>query len=279
VKGKIIHVTLEKYLHTGWGMELFELPPADVPIDAEPDGFVAQLVEAVEAGLKGKSKWDGKARNEGPTDFVKIADRDADDVIQPADIVSALDEARGSRDITLNRVSSGGAGPAYHFRHPLDYLGHDGGGGLASGPGTSVGAALALVGSGRLPVSVLGDGDFMQGNTALWTAARYRIPLLMIISNNTSNFNDEMHQETMAKDRGRPVENRWIGMRISEPEVDLCGIARAQGVTAIGPIERLGELLPAIEKGLKAVEAGETYFIDVRADTGYAQAPLMRGSR
>ena len=35
----------------------------------------------------------------------------------------------------------------------------------------------------------------------------------------------------------------------------------------------------AIEKGLKAVEAGETYFIDVRADTGYAQAPLMRGGR
>ncbi len=278
VKAKVIHVTLDKYLHNGWGMELFELPPADVPVDADADAFVAQLLDAVEAGLDGKSRWDGKPKGEPAKDDVKIAERDPDDVIQPADIVSALDEARGSRDITLNRVSSGGAGPLYHFRHPLDYLGHDGGGGLASGPGTSVGAALALMGSGRLAVSVLGDGDFMQGNTALWTAAHYRIPILMIISNNSSNFNDEMHQETMAKDRDRPVENRWIGMRISEPEVDLCGVARAQGVTADGPITRLGDLLPAIEKGLQAVEAGGAHLIDVKADTGYAQAPLMRGS-
>ena len=128
-------------------------------------------------------------------------------------------------------------------------------------------------------VALVGDGSAMYSIQALWTAAHYRIPLLMIISNNTSNFNDEMHQETMAKDRDRPVENRWIGMRISEPEVDLCGVARAQGVTADGPISRMGDLLPAIEKGLKAVEAGETYLFDVKVDTGYAQAPLMRGGR
>ena len=39
----------------------------------------------------------------------------------------------------------------------------------------------------------------------------------------------------------------------------------------------MGDLLPAIEAGLKAVEAGEPHFLDVHVDTGYAQAPLMRG--
>ncbi len=278
-KGKTIHVTLEQYLHNGWGGELFELPPADVPVDADPDAFVELLIEAMEGALGGESRWDGKPKGEAVESPPLPSTRDANDVIQPADIVSALSEARGKRDITLNRVSSGGAGPHYHFRHPQDYLGHDGGGGLASGPGTSVGAALALAGTGRIPVAVLGDGDFMQGNTALWTAAHYKIPILVIISNNSSNFNDEMHQETVAKDRDRPVENRWIGMRISEPNIDLCALARSLGFTAEKPVTKMGELIDAIEVGLKAVEAGGQYFIDVNVDTGYAQPPLMRGTK
>jgi FKBP-type peptidyl-prolyl cis-trans isomerase len=39
----------------------------------------------------------------------------------------------------------------------------------------------------------------------------------------------------------------------------------------------MGELVPAIEEGVKKVQAGEPWFIDVHVDTGYAQAPLMRG--
>ncbi|MHA1107674.1 MAG: thiamine pyrophosphate-binding protein [Alphaproteobacteria bacterium] len=278
-KGKIIHVTLEQYLHYGWGMEQFELPPADVPVDADADAFVELLLKAVDAGLKGKSKWDGSRKGPEPEAVVPVSERDPDGVIQPADIVTALSEARGKRDLTLNRVSSGGAGPVYEFRHPQDYLGHDGGGGLSSGPGTSVGAALALMDTGRLPVAVLGDGDFMQGNTAMWTAAHYKIPLLVIISNNHSNFNDEMHQETVAKDRDRPVENRWIGRRISEPNIDLSALVTSLGVETGEPVSRMGDLLPAIEAGLKKVEAGEPFFLDVHVDTGYAQAPLMRGTK
>ena len=44
-----------------------------------------------------------------------------------------------------------------------------------------------------------------------------------------------------------------------------------------GPISKMGDLLPAIEKGLKGVEAGECHFIDVHVSTGYAVPPLMRG--
>ena len=94
----------------------------------------------------------------------------------------------------------------WDFRHPLDFLGTDGGGGIGSGPGMAVGAALALrdSGSGRLPVAILGDGDFLMGVTALWTAVRNHIPLLVVIANNRSFFNDELHQERVARDRGRP---------------------------------------------------------------------------
>ena len=49
------------------------------------------------------------------------------------------------------------------FRHPQAYLGKDGGGGIGSGPGISVGAALALHTRGKQTVAVLGDGDFCMG--------------------------------------------------------------------------------------------------------------------
>ena len=276
IKGKIIHCSMEPYVHNGFGMELFELPAAHLKIDADHDAFVAQLlVEIKKRG--GGSKWNGVRIGPEPDAVEPIGNRDVNSSIEPADIVTALAEVQGDRKISLNRVSSGGIGPLFELVGPLSYLGHDGGGGLASGPGTSVGAALAVKGTDWLPVAVLGDGDFMQGNTALWTAARYEIPMLVIISNNRSNFNDELHQETVAKDRDRPVENRWIGMRISEPDIGLARLARSLGFEAQGPIEKMGDLLPAIETGLRAVQDGKCHFIDIHVSTGYAVPPLMRG--
>src|SRR5262249_31342361 len=98
---------------------------------------------------------------------------------------------------------------------PLDYLGSDGGGGVGGGPGISVGAALALRGSGRLPVAVCGDGDFLMGVTALWTAAHYRIPLLIVVANNRSFFNDQLHQETMGPNPQPPRGDRRVRPALS----------------------------------------------------------------
>src|SRR5262249_37153950 len=105
------------------------------------------------------------------------------------------------------RLPLGWPGQYCRFEHPLDYIGFDGGGGIGSGPGMAVGAALALreLGSDRLPVAVLGDGDYLMGVTALWTGVHYRVPLLIVVANNESFFNDELHQERMARLRDRPV--------------------------------------------------------------------------
>src|SRR2546430_9310488 len=58
--------------------------------------------------------------------------------------------------------------------------GSEGGGGVGAGLGITVGAALALKGTGRLPVAVIGDGDFLMGATALWTATHYGVPCLVL---------------------------------------------------------------------------------------------------
>ena len=125
---------------------------------------------------------------------------------------------------------------------PLDYLGMDGGAGVGSGPGNAVGHALALMGSGKVAVSVIGDGDLMQGVTGLWTAARYRIPAVFVVVNNRTHLNDELIQEKIARARGRPVENSWVGQRFSDPPLDIPGIAKSHGVQAIGTVTRVGRL-------------------------------------
>jgi thiamine pyrophosphate-dependent acetolactate synthase large subunit-like protein len=176
------------------------------------------------------------------------------------------------RPCTLTHVSLSWNGASWPFRHPLDYLGSDGGGGVGGGPGISVGAALALRGSGRLPIAVCGDGDFLMGVTALWTAAHCKIPLLLVIANNRSFFNDELHQERVARMRNRPVENRWVGQRISDPDIDLASMARAQGATAFGPVTAIGDLAATFEKAIAAVEAASVAVVDVRVEPGYNAA-------
>jgi thiamine pyrophosphate-dependent acetolactate synthase large subunit-like protein len=276
VAAKVIHVSVDSLVHNGWSADHMGMPLGDITMLAECEPVVAQLLAACEKRLAGKSKWDGGNKGRTSTIDASFADLDPAGEISVEALTLGMTEARKGRSITLTNVTIGWAADGYHFTHPMDYLGNDGGGGLASGPGTAVGAGLALMDSDRTVVAVLGDGDTMQGSSVLWTAAHYSIPVLILVSNNRSNFNDEIHQETVAKMRGRAVENRWIGQRIDDPEVDLVRYAKSLGVASAGPITTVGELLPAIEAALKVVDAGKPYVLNVHVQKGYAVPPPPR---
>jgi thiamine pyrophosphate-dependent acetolactate synthase large subunit-like protein len=128
---------------------------------------------------------------------------------------------------------------------------------------SSIGIALGYKGSGRLCVSVVGDGDFLMTSNSLWTAARYRIPLLVVTANNRSYYNDEEHQERMAIRRERPVENKGIGIHINDPEPDLAALARGLGVEGFGPVTEPDDLGPMLDKAIKIVEEGKPVVVDV----------------
>ena len=268
VTAKVVQISIDHHLHNGWSMDYKGLPPVDVFIDCEPDIAVPHLLDALGAGparpilsrVKDFPKPDG---NKLTVDHV----------------AAALRNAVGERPTTLTHVSLSWNGASWEFNHPLDYLGSDGGGGVGGGPGISVGAALALKGSGRLPIAVCGDGDFLMGITALWTAAHYRIPLLIVVANNRSFFNDELHQERVARIRNRPIENRWIGQRISEPDIDLAAMARAQGAQGFGPVSTLDDLKNTLTKAIAAVEAGSVAVIDARVEPGYTAATTAAMTR
>jgi thiamine pyrophosphate-dependent acetolactate synthase large subunit-like protein len=259
--GKIVQVSLDHVLHNGWSADHQGLPPVDLFLAAEPDQVVASLAEKI-----------GKTEAEQLAPIAPPATPKSTGSIAVPDMAAVLRNVVGERPVSLLHLPLSWDGASWPFRHPLDFLGSDGGGGIGGGPGIAVGAALALRGSGRLPIAICGDGDFLMGATALWTATHYRIPLLFVIANNQSFFNDEVHQERVARMRDRPVENKWIGMRMTDPEIDLAGIARAQGATGIAPVKSMDQLETAFKQAIAAVDAGGVAVVDVRVITGYTPA-------
>jgi thiamine pyrophosphate-dependent acetolactate synthase large subunit-like protein len=260
---KVIQVSLDHVLHNGWSMDHQALPPVDLFLAADPDAVATAMLAQLDAP---------PSSNPAPLRRPDPQDGPLQEPLVVPTMATALRRAVGNRPVSLLHLPLSWDGASWPFRHPLDFLGSDGGGGIGGGPGISVGAALALRGSGRLPVSICGDGDFLMGVTALWTAVHYRIPLLIVVANNQSFFNDEVHQEKMARLRSRPVENKWIGMRMSDPEIDLAGLARAQGATGFGPVRTVAELPGVFAEAIAAVEAGEVAVVDVRVAPGYTPA-------
>ena len=70
-------------------------------------------------------------------------------------------------------------------------------------------------------------------------------------------------------ERARPVENKWIGQQMSEPDIDIAAMGRAQGAEGIGPITRAEDVLPAVKKGLELAHSGKVVVIDMRVLPGY----------
>lgn len=268
VTAQVIQISQDHLLHRGWNMDYQALPVVDVMLSADPDQVLAALCAALgpaPAITARKPAPDLPALTAGPIVMGQLA--------------QALAQVTAGHAVSFVHLPLGWDGAFWHFTHPLDFLGSDGGGGIGGGPGIAVGAALALKGTGRLPVCVGGDGDFLMGVTAIWTAVHYRIPLLYLVANNQSFFNDEVHQERVARMRGRPVENKWIGMRMDDPEISLAGIAEAQGARGFGPVTSADQLPAVLAEALAHVEAGGVAVVDVRVEPGYTPAMVAALNR
>jgi thiamine pyrophosphate-dependent acetolactate synthase large subunit-like protein len=74
-------------------------------------------------------------------------------------------------------------------------------------------------------INLQSDGDALFTPSALWTAARYRVPPLTVMDNNRS-YNSVKHAVRVAHARGRPLENALVANTIDEPtgiaDRDVC---------------------------------------------------------
>jgi benzoylformate decarboxylase/acetolactate synthase-1/2/3 large subunit len=212
-------------------------------VTAELAGFLGELDSAVAALEPGDRAARAEQLAAAHREQRSAARAQADAVagerpIAPAHLAAALGRALDGTDWQLaNGLLGGWPRRLWPMRDESSYLGRSGGEGLGYGLPASLGAALAQRDSGRLVVDIQADGDLMYVPEGLWTAAHHELPLLMVVHNNRTYGKDELHQAEVARTRGRPDAAPPRGIRIDAPAIDFAGLARAQGVEGIGPVE------------------------------------------
>ncbi|MFI6350988.1 thiamine pyrophosphate-binding protein [Streptomyces sp. NPDC050560] len=258
----VVHATLAHQNVRGYTQLDFWPGPVDVTLTGHPDDVVGPLLERLRT-LRTPATPPYPTHPE-PRPEPETERPDAAAPLTLDALARTVHEACAAQPATLIRATLNWPEDAWPLTGPMDYLGMDGGGGLGSGPGMAVGGALALLGSGRLPVAVLGDGDYSMGVTALWTAAHYRLPLLLVVANNMAYLNDVTHQSRVAATRARPDANRGIATTLVDPPLDVLGLATAQGARGFGPVESVGTLRTALGEAIAEVRAGGVAVVDAR---------------
>jgi thiamine pyrophosphate-dependent acetolactate synthase large subunit-like protein len=135
--------------------------------------------------------------------------------------------------------------------------------GLGTGMGVAMGATLPYRGTGKVCVNIQRDGDFLFTPGSLWTMAHLQLPILTVMFNNRSYFQDEGHQRTMAQLRERSIETSRIGIRLEGPETDFATIARGFGIYAEGPVLDAKDIQPCLQRAVQTVREGRPALVDV----------------
>jgi acetolactate synthase I/II/III large subunit len=271
---RVISISLDDYAVRSWAQTFQSLIPVDLPIAADAALALPALVAAVEDRLRRDAAADERrARAE------RIARRHAALVAEwqaavglerslrpltPAVLAAEVWRVLEDEDwILANGSAKGWARRLWNWQ-PERVCGGSGGAGLGYGLPAALGVALAHRGAGKVCVNLQADGDLLYVVSALYTAAHHRLPLLTVMFNNRTYGNDEDHQEAVAKTRGRPVENKVVGIRIDDPPPDFARIAQGFGVHAEGPLDSADAVGPALRRALRVVvEEGRPALVDV----------------
>ncbi|MEK6600886.1 MAG: thiamine pyrophosphate-binding protein [Candidatus Binatota bacterium] len=270
---KVIHATLADLAVRGWTSDFQELAPVDVPIVADTKVFLPALIEeirrkgkfsqgVVEERRKAFAAQHDEIRARWQSELKKRWDERP---ISPPRLAHEVWEAIRKESWLL--VAGGFRSwpqRLWDWDKPGLYLGGYGGGGLGYAPGASVGASLIHRGKGTICVNLQRDGDLLYTTSALWTAANMRVPLLTVMTNNRVYYNDVEHQEKVAIARGRPVENKFVGMQMEKPAVDFANLARSFGISGEGPVTEPDKIRPALDRAIKVIkEEGRPALVDV----------------
>jgi benzoylformate decarboxylase len=174
------------------------------------------------------------------------------DPLSAAAVLGALAAARPPGSVLVEEAPS--HKDTFHeqipITRPLGYV-TTGSGALGWGLPVAVGRALA----GERVICVVGDGSSLYSIQALWTAARHRVPLTVVVL-------DNRRYEAVAA-LGRRIGIPSVpGTEL--PDLDLVSVARGFGCPA-ARVAEAGELAPALDR---ALESGGPFLLDVMVAAG-----------
>ncbi len=139
--------------------------------------------------------------------------------------VAVIEEAVTTTNTALQRLGA--------LKNTSGYFGHRG---WALGWGLNCAIGVKLAWPDRPVLAILGEGAALYGIQGLWSAAKYALPVTFVICNNAQ------YQILKAGARGFNLPNakaeRFVGMDLDEPRIDIVGLARSLGVSAETITER-----------------------------------------
>ena len=278
---KLIDVSLRQLTLHSWTHDYGGLYPTTLSVQADIGVAIPALADLIQRRLddgpdRTSELRERHARIAGLHDSAEaeaqrvVADRSGESPIALPFLASEMWEVVKNADWVLgNGNLRGWTDRLWDYKAPYQVIESRGGGGLGQGFGHALGVALANKGKGRLTINIQSDGDFLFTPGAVWTAVHHRIPMLVVMYNNRTYGNDLGHQGLMAEVRGRPDENKSIGIDIDDPHVDFAGMARSFGAWAEGPIEDPSQLRGALERAKREVlENGRLALVDVVTELG-----------
>jgi acetolactate synthase-1/2/3 large subunit len=268
---KLVRIGLADYGIKAWTSSYGRLLPADVAILGSEPQVLGELARACEGGIDGalrtriseraaraeeihdvaerRLRADLKERwwSQKPTSTARLA-AEIWDVIRDQDWVLVHGSLSGW-ERRLWEISDGARCVA-------------GGGGTGTGMGVAMGVALAFRGTGKVCVSIQNDGDLLYTPGSLWTAAHHEIPMLVVMFNNRSYFQDVGHQRAITTMRQRSLDNVGVGVALDSPATDFATLARSFSLYGEGPIVDPDDIHAALERGVKLVKDGKFALID-----------------
>jgi thiamine pyrophosphate-dependent acetolactate synthase large subunit-like protein len=274
---KVITIDSELLVGAGNYQDKQRFYQADMPVAGDSETTLPFLVEAV------KSAMSTARRNENPQREARM--REAFYIKRTTDMSAAaigwdaspVSTARVCMElwaqikhldwalVSQSNFQSSWQNRLWDFTDYQHYIGGSGAAGIGYIGGAAVGAALAHKekGAGRVCVSIQGDGDFMMGPGAMWTAAHHKIPMLTIVHNNRAWHQETMSVQILASRRDRHPERGRIGTVITDPNIDYSKVAQGFGVYSEPQITEASQVGPAIARALKVVKSGEPALLDI----------------
>jgi len=269
---KLVRVGLQEYGIRSWTSSHGRLVPADIAILGNSAQVLRELTRVCQSGMDGDLQRRVAERVARVREIhTAIATRVQTDLkerwwaqkpISTARLAAEVWETIRSQDWVLAHGSlSGWERRLWEMTDGSRCIA--GGGGTGTGMGVAMGVALAFRGTGKVCVSIQNDGDLLYTPGSLWTAAHHAIPMLMVMFNNRSYYQDVGHQLAVTKMRQRPLDNVGVGVSLEGPATDFATLAKSFGIYGEGPILEPEDIRPALERGLKVVkEHGTPVLID-----------------
>lgn len=271
-EARLIRIGLEEYGIKSWASSYGRLSPADISILGNGAQVLQELTRlcqgAIEGGVQRRVAERSARAQKLHTTLYDRVQKDLKErwwgqkPISTARLAAEIWEVIRGEDWVLAHGSlSGWERRLWEMKDASRCIA--GGGGTGTGMGVAMGVALAFRGTGKVCVSIQNDGDLLYTPGSLWTAAHHDIPMLVVMFNNRSYYQDVGHQTAITRMRGRSLDDVGVGVGLDRPDTDFAMLARSFNLYGEGPIMDPEEIRPALEKGLKILkEEGRLALLD-----------------